>query len=120
MDSVIKSLLTLFCLCLFFFTMSGVIYASMSMKNAEGYAESVTQEISECDFSETVIDALKTNAQMVSADSNGNHTYDLVVEPLDMDNDGVLDMAYVDLKYNVKVPFFGYSSVDHHIRKIAR
>ena len=112
MDNVIKSFLTLFCVLMFFFTMSGIIYAAVGIKNAEGYAAAVTQEISECDFAEDVITSLQHEAKV--------DKYTLDVQPVDVDNDRIPDMAYVTLDYRVRIPFFGYESKVHHIRKIAR
>lgn len=129
MDSVIKSFLTLFCLLMFFFTISGVAYAGMSMKNADGYAASVSQEISECDFADDVVQSLKTEAEAdgygaPAVKKNGKVVSEKVdaleVEPVDMDNDDIPDIAYVTLNYRLEIPFFGYTSSVHHIRTIAR
>ncbi len=112
MDNVIKSFLTVFCILMFFFTMSGVIYAGVAAKNADGYAKAVTQEVSECDFSQEVENQLTFTAKSDKYD-------DLTFENIDIDNDVLTDMAYVTLKYTLKVPFFGYERT-HYIKNIAR
>ena len=55
MENVVKGFLSLFILLLFFFLGMNILFATTDAKAADSFLNTVTQEISEADFSPTVI-----------------------------------------------------------------
>lgn len=144
MENVVKGFLSLFILLLFFFLGMNILFATTNAKAADSFLNTVTQEISEADFSPTVIaekrrDAVENNyfgdtipeesrklsvndyknwVKSLSDNQVKNYT-GLYVEPIDMDNDGLVDMARIELKYHFKLPLINYDKI-HIAKSVAR
>lgn len=107
METIVKSILTLFLAIIILFVCVGVIGAVNDASAADAYLQNCSAELQISNFNEAVITALQTEAS-----ENG---YELRVD-IKRDNYGDALYALIELDYTYSMPLIGLES--HHTKRV--
>ncbi len=112
MEIIPKSFLIITLMLLFSFTLSAIISVSVNATAAEQYTCDAVALIEQYNFSDSVIDACKTNAK--------KQGYTMEVNTIDSDCDGFIDLAEVITGYDYTIKILNITNQKHYARAYAR
>ncbi len=99
MGQLPKAMLGFFILVLFLFTTMTVSYVSLCAYAAEAFSSDSATIIEEYNYSPSVMKELRMKGE--------DRGYDVDIKEYDTDNDGLTDMARVEVRYPVTLKLFG-------------
>lgn len=112
MESVVKGYFTLFCIMAMVLLGIGVVMGSMNAAKAEHFLSNASYDIAQGNFQTAIITKWKNEAE--------KNQYCLEVKEIDVNEDGVIEMADLTLRYRFFIPFISNQGTEHEIKGYAK
>lgn len=112
MDSVLKGFVTVICMAMIGFTITGLSISSINASKADAFLSDCVRAVEEGNFQDSVISQCQTDAQ--------KNNYELKCNKIDTNGDSYTDMVDMSLSYDYTIPFIHRDGEKHEIKAYAR
>lgn len=112
MDAVIKAFVTLICLIIVTFSVTGLIVGATNSSMADSFLSDCVRAVEEGNYQDSVI------ASCVSEATDKNYTLTAVKK--DTNGDGYTDMVDLTLEYSYQIPYLNATANTKTIKAYAR
>lgn len=112
MDTIIKAFVTLICLIIVTFSVTGLIVGASNSSMADSFLSDCARVIEEGNFQDSII------SDCVAEATNKNYT--LNAEKKDTNGDGYTDMVNLTLEYSYQIPYLNATANTKTIKAYAR
>ena len=112
MDSILKGFVTVVCMAMIGFTITGLSISSLNASKADTFLSDCVRTVEEGNFQDSVISKCQTEAQ--------KNNYELTCKKIDTNGDSYTDMVDMSLSYDYTIPFIHRDGEKHEIKAYAR